>query len=60
MADASIVAKYGNTYDILSHKWVKDMTEAELIARGYKTKAPAKEPEATKGTKARAKTTSAN
>lgn len=58
MTDASIVVKYGNTYDILSHKWVKDMTEAELIARGYKTKAP--EVEATKGTKARAKTTSAN
>lgn len=57
MADATIVTKYGNTYDILSHKWVKDMTEQELIARGYKTKAP--EVEATKVTKARAKTTSA-
>lgn len=57
MAAADIVAKYGNTYDILSHKWVKDMTEEELIARGYKTKAP--EAEATKVTKARAKTTSA-
>lgn len=57
MADANIVAKYGNTYDILSHKWVKDMTEGELIARGYKTKAP--EVETAKVTKVRAKTTSA-
>ena len=57
MADATIVTKYGNTYDILSHKWVKDMTEQELIARGYKTKAP--EVEATKVTKTKAKTTSA-
>lgn len=58
MSDATIVTKYGNTYDILSHKWVKDMTEEELIARGYKkTKAP--EVEATKVTKTRAKTTSA-
>lgn len=57
MADATIVTKYGNTYDILSHKWVKDMTEQELIARGYKTKAP--EVEATKVTKTKAKATSA-
>lgn len=38
MADADIVAKYGNTYDIPTAKWVVDMTDSELIARGYKAK----------------------
>ena len=38
MADADIVAKYGNTYDIPTSKWVVDMTDSELISRDYKTK----------------------
>lgn len=38
MADADIVAKYGNTYDIPMSKWVVDMTDSELISRGYKAK----------------------
>lgn len=30
-----ILKNYGNTYDLSSKKWVKDMTESELKARGY-------------------------
>ena len=38
MADASMVAKFGNTFDIPSNKWVMEMTDSELIKRGYKPK----------------------
>ena len=38
MADAGMVAKYGNTFDIPSNKWVMEMTDSELIDRGYKPK----------------------
>ena len=38
MADADIVTKFGNTYDIPTSKWVVDMTDSELISRGYKAK----------------------
>ena len=30
-----ILKNYGSTYDLSSKKWVKDMTESELKARGY-------------------------
>ena len=30
-----VLKDYGSTYDLPSKKWVKDMTESELKARGY-------------------------
>ena len=30
-----VLKNYGSTYDLPSKKWVKDMTESELKARGY-------------------------
>lgn len=38
MADASMASKFGNTFDIPSNKWVMEMTDSELIERGYKPK----------------------
>ena len=30
-----VLRNYSSTYDLPSKKWVKDMTESELKARGY-------------------------
>lgn len=38
MADAGLASKFGNTFDIPSNKWVMEMTDSELIERGYKPK----------------------
>lgn len=35
-----ILNKYWSTFDLPSKKWVKDMTESELKARGYLKSAP--------------------
>ena len=35
-----ILKNYGSTYDLPSKKWVKDMTESELKARGYLKSTP--------------------
>lgn len=37
-----IINKYWGTFDLPSHKWVTEMTEAELKARGYLPKDPEK------------------
>ena len=44
MASAVDTKVYGNTYDIPSHKWVREMTQKELEDRGYVKK---EEPEET-------------